>query len=61
MKQKRNIAFKNIEIRGSEQEDGERFVEGLIPYDSKSVPLWGVTEIIARTGETKPCGSSWAN
>jgi HK97 family phage prohead protease len=53
MKRAKNLTFKNIEIRGSEQDGGERFVEGLIPYDSKSVPMWGVTEIIARTAFNK--------
>jgi HK97 family phage prohead protease len=53
MKNKRSITFKNIEIRGTEQEGGERFVEGLIPYESKSVPMWGMTEIISRTAFNK--------
>jgi HK97 family phage prohead protease len=53
MKNKRNLTFKNIEIRGAEESGGERVVEGIIPYGSKSVPMWGVTEIISRTAFNK--------
>jgi HK97 family phage prohead protease len=53
MKQnKRNLSFKNLEIRSSENE-GKKYIEGLIPYNSKSVPMWGVTEIIDRTAFNK--------
>jgi HK97 family phage prohead protease len=51
-KQKRNITFKNLEIRSSEKE-GRKYIEGIIPYDSRSVPIWGVTEIIGRTAFNK--------
>jgi HK97 family phage prohead protease len=50
---KRNITFKNLEIRGSENAEGKKFVDGLIPYESKSVPIWGTTEVIARTAFNK--------
>jgi HK97 family phage prohead protease len=51
-KEKRNITFKNLEIRSTEKE-GKKHIEGIIPYDSKSVPIWGVTEIIDRTAFNK--------
>ena len=49
---KRNITFKDIEIR-SANEEGKKFVEGIIPYNSKSVPIWGTTEIIDKTAFNK--------
>jgi HK97 family phage prohead protease len=51
-KEKRNLEFKDIEVRSSES-DGKKYVEGKIPYDSKSVPIWGTTEIIDRTAFNK--------
>jgi HK97 family phage prohead protease len=51
-KEKRNITFKNLNIRSNEKE-GKKYIEGIIPYDSKSVPMWGVTEIIDRTAFNK--------
>jgi HK97 family phage prohead protease len=51
-KEKRNITFKNLEIRSTEKE-GKKYVEGIIPYDSRSVPMWGVTEIIDRVAFNK--------
>ena len=51
-KEKRNLVFKDIEVRSIEEE-GKRFVTGLIPYNSKSVPMWGTTEIIAPTAFNK--------
>jgi HK97 family phage prohead protease len=51
-REKRNITFKNLEIR-SEEKDGKKHIEGIIPYDSKSVPIWGITEIIDRTAFNK--------
>jgi HK97 family phage prohead protease len=51
-REKKNITFKNLEIRSSEKE-GKKYIEGIIPYDSKSVPMWGVTEIIDRTAFNK--------
>jgi HK97 family phage prohead protease len=50
--EKRNITFKNLNIRSTEKE-GKKYIEGIIPYDSKSVPIWGVTEIIDRTAFNK--------
>jgi HK97 family phage prohead protease len=52
MKKRQNITFKNLEIRSSETE-GKKYIEGIIPYNSKSVPMWGVTEIIDRTAFNK--------
>jgi HK97 family phage prohead protease len=51
-REKRNITFKNLEIRSTEKE-GRKHIEGIIPYDSKSVPMWGITEIIDRTAFNK--------
>jgi len=51
-KEKRSITFKDIQIRSSENE-GKKFVEGIIPYNSKSVPIWGTIEIIDRTAFNK--------
>ena len=51
-KEKRNLTFKDIEIRSSNN-DGKKIVEGLIPYNSKSVEMWGTTEIIDRTAFNK--------
>jgi HK97 family phage prohead protease len=51
-KEKQNITFKNLEIRSTEKE-GKKYIEGIIPYNSKSVPMWGVTEIIDRTAFNK--------
>jgi phage head maturation protease len=51
-KEKRSITFKNLEIRSAEKE-GKKYIEGIIPYDSKSVPMWGVTEIIDRSAFNK--------
>ena len=49
---KKQITFKNLEIRSSENE-GKKYIDGMIPYDSKSVPMWGITEIIDRTAFNK--------
>jgi HK97 family phage prohead protease len=51
-KEKRKIAFKNLEIR-SDEKDGKKYIEGIIPYDSRSVPMWGVTEIIDKAAFNK--------
>jgi len=51
-KEKRKLSFKNIEIRSGESE-GKKYIEGLIPYNSKSVPIWGTTEIIDKTAFNK--------
>jgi len=52
MKNRKTIAFKNAEIRASEQ-DGKRIVEGLIPYNKKSVQMFGFREIIAPSAFNK--------
>jgi HK97 family phage prohead protease len=49
---KQNITFRNLNIRSTEKE-GKKYIEGIIPYDSKSVPMWGTTEIIDRTAFSK--------
>ena len=51
-KENRKLTFKNIEIRSNEN-DGKKYIEGIIPYNSKSVPMWGVTEIIDKTAFNK--------
>jgi HK97 family phage prohead protease len=51
-REKRRIVFKNLEIRSAEKE-GKKHIEGIIPYGSRSVPMWGVTEIIDRTAFNK--------
>jgi HK97 family phage prohead protease len=51
-KEKRNITFKNLNSRSTEKE-GKKYIEGIIPYDSKSVPMWGTVEIIDRTAFNK--------
>jgi len=51
-KEKRKLAFKNAEIRSFVNGE-KKMVEGLIPYDSKSLPIWGTTEIIGRTAFKK--------
>ncbi|MDR3170316.1 MAG: HK97 family phage prohead protease [Treponema sp.] len=52
-REKRSIAFKNrINLRSTERE-GKRTIEGLIPYDSESVPIWGVIETISSTAFKK--------
>jgi HK97 family phage prohead protease len=49
---KKTLTFKNVEIRSTDTE-GKRYIEGMIPYNSRSVPIWGVTEIIGRTAFNK--------
>ena len=51
-KEKRKLSFKDIEVRSIEEE-GKKIVEGIIPYNSKSLPIWGTTEIIAPTAFKK--------
>jgi HK97 family phage prohead protease len=41
-----------LSIRSTENE-GKRYIEGIIPYNSKSVPMWGLTEIIDRSAFNK--------
>jgi HK97 family phage prohead protease len=52
MKEKRKLTFKNLSIR-SEENEGKKYIEGIIPYNSKSVPMWGVTEIIDKAAFNK--------
>ncbi|MCL2440472.1 MAG: HK97 family phage prohead protease [Treponema sp.] len=51
-KEKRKLSFKDIEVRSSNSE-GKKIIEGIIPYNSKSLPIWGTTEIIGRTSFNK--------
>jgi HK97 family phage prohead protease len=51
-KEKRNVTFKNVEIRSTEKE-GNKVIEGILPYDSKSIPMWGVVEVIDRSAFNK--------
>jgi len=51
-KEKRKMSFKDIQVRSSNNE-GKKIVEGIIPYNSKSVPIWGTTEIIGKTAFNK--------
>jgi len=52
--EKRNLSFKNLEVRSIfDEETKKKYVSGIIPYDSKSLPMWGVTEIISRTAFKK--------
>lgn len=52
-KEKRNLSFKNIELRAETKEDGKKHIMGIIPYNSRSVEMWGTTEIIAPTAFNK--------
>jgi HK97 family phage prohead protease len=46
-KNRRDITFKGMEIRSAQDEGtGKKFIEGVIPYNSKSLPIWGTVEII---------------
>jgi HK97 family phage prohead protease len=51
-KEKRKLSFKDIEIRSELKEDKKCLI-GIIPYDSRSVPIWGVTEIIDKSAFNK--------
>jgi HK97 family phage prohead protease len=51
-KMKKHLTYENLQIRSSET-DGKKYIEGVIPYNSKSVPMWGITEIIDRTAFNK--------
>jgi len=52
--EKRNLSFKDIEMRSVfDEETKKKYICGIIPYDSKSLPMWGVTEIISRTAFKK--------
>jgi HK97 family phage prohead protease len=52
MKRKEKLYFKNIEIR-SEEKENDKYIIGIIPYNSRSVEMWGTTEIIAPTAFNK--------
>ena len=52
MKKKDKLLFKNIELR-SEEKDNSKYITGIIPYNSKSVSMWGMNEIIAPSAFNK--------
>jgi len=51
--EKRNMTFGDIELRTETSTLGKKIVEGFLPYDSKSLPMWGTTEIISKTAFNK--------
>jgi HK97 family phage prohead protease len=51
-KEKRKLSFKNIELRAEIQGE-KKYLMGIIPYNSRSVPMWGTTEIIASSAFNK--------
>jgi len=51
-KEKRSITFKDIEVRSSNNE-GKKTVEGIIPYDSRSVEMYGTIEVIDKSAFNK--------
>ena len=51
-KENRKLSFNNIELRTLDN-DGKKHVIGIIPYNSRSVPMWGMTEIISSTAFNK--------
>jgi HK97 family phage prohead protease len=42
----RKLFFNNIKLRALETEGDKKVIEGVIPYNSRSSPIWGVTETI---------------
>jgi HK97 family phage prohead protease len=40
------LFFKNIQLRALEAEGNKKVIEGVIPYNSRSSPIWGVIETI---------------
>jgi len=51
--EKRQLSFNSIELRAEIGATGKKIIEGIIPYNSKSVPMFGVTEVISRTAFNK--------
>ena len=52
MKKKEKLMFKNIELR-CEEKDNCKYIIGIIPYNSKSVSMWGINEIISPSAFSK--------
>jgi len=52
-KENRKLSFKDAEVRSIFDEEGKKYICGIIPYDSKSVPIYGVREIISKTAFKK--------
>jgi HK97 family phage prohead protease len=46
------VIINKISIR-AESKDNSHWIDGIIPYNSKSVPMWGTTEIIDKTAFRK--------
>jgi HK97 family phage prohead protease len=46
MKKRQNLFFKNVQLRALETGDKRKVIEGVIPYNSRSVPIWGLIETI---------------
>ena len=51
----KRLSFNDIEVRSILDEiSGKRYLEGLIPYNQKSIPMWGSTcEIVGKTAFKK--------
>jgi len=51
----KRLSFNDIEVRSIfDESSGKRYLEGLIPYNQKSVPMWGSTcEIVGKTAFKK--------
>lgn len=47
MEKRKTSALHTVSVRSVEN-SGKKYIEGLIPYDSKSVPMFGTTEIIQK-------------
>lgn len=46
MKKREKLFFKNVQMRAQETGDNKKVIEGVIPYNSRSSPIWGVIETI---------------
>ncbi|MDR1956893.1 MAG: HK97 family phage prohead protease [Treponema sp.] len=55
--EKRITSLHKAEVRSLEN-GGKKYIEGLIPYNSKSLPMWGVTEIIDKGAFTRSLASA---
>jgi len=53
MKEIRKLTFNDIQLRAETGALGKKIVEGIIPYDSKSLKIWGTTEIISKSAFNK--------
>jgi HK97 family phage prohead protease len=46
MRKRKKLFFKNVQMRALEDEGNKKVIEGVIPYNSRSSPMWGVVETI---------------